>query len=82
MTHRELLGRIEVNPGRCFGKPVIRGTRIWVVLILDFLAEGWSEKEILENYPHLTPDDISACLAHASEAARGRYFDVPAGSAP
>lgn len=49
------------------GKPVIRGTRIAVELIVDLLASGWSHEQILASYPHLTEDDIRACLAYASE---------------
>ncbi|MEW6405691.1 MAG: DUF433 domain-containing protein, partial [Chloroflexota bacterium] len=52
-----LLERISIDPNVCFGKPCIRGTRIWVSLILDFLANGVNIEEILEEYPHLTKDD-------------------------
>ncbi len=77
MDRQALLSRISINPNVCFGKPCIRGTRIWVSLILDLLATGSSEKEILQDYPHLTEDDIRACLLYGAETARGRYFDVP-----
>jgi uncharacterized protein (DUF433 family) len=50
----ELLERIWIDPKRCFGKPCIRGTRIWVSLVLDLLASGMSQQEILEDYPGLT----------------------------
>ena len=53
VTREELLERISINPNVCFGKPCIRGHRIWVSLILDFLASGWSIQELLENYPGL-----------------------------
>lgn len=46
----EILGRIAVDPRVCFGKPCVRGTRIWVSLLLDFLASGATIEEILENY--------------------------------
>jgi uncharacterized protein (DUF433 family) len=77
MDKQVLLSRISINPDVCFGKPCIRGTRIWVSLILDLLATGSTWEEILENYPHLTEEDIRACLLYGAETARGRYFDVP-----
>jgi len=49
----EILSRIAVDPRICFGRPCVRGTRIWVSLLLDFLASGAAMKEILENYPQL-----------------------------
>ena len=66
MIHQELLKRISVNPNICFGKPCIKGTRIWVSLILDFLASGNSMEEILEAYPHIERQDILACIAYGS----------------
>jgi uncharacterized protein (DUF433 family) len=60
-----LLERITIDPQVCFGKPCIKGTRIWVSLILDFLASGESEAQILAAYPQLEPDDIRAALASA-----------------
>lgn len=65
MDRDELLKRISVDPNVCFGRPCIRGTRIWVSLIVDNLAEGVSEEEILAAYPGLTRDDIRAALAYA-----------------
>jgi uncharacterized protein (DUF433 family) len=50
-TREELLNRISINPNICFGKPCIRGHRIWVSLILDLLASGMTTQEILEDYP-------------------------------
>ncbi len=76
-TREELLDRISINPNVCFGKPCIKGTRIWVSLILDFLAAGMSEEEILEEYPHLTALDIQACLAYGAEMSRERYVPIP-----
>ncbi len=64
------LSRISVDPSVCFGRPCIKGTRIWVSLIVDFMAEGMSEPEILERYPQLAPDDIRAALAFAAEMTR------------
>lgn len=71
-----LLERISIDPNVCFGKPCIKGTRIWVSLILDFLANGSSEAEILECYPHLEPDDIRAAIAYAADIARERIVPV------
>ncbi len=64
MTREELLSRITVNPNVCFGKPCIRGHRIWVSLILDFLASGMTMPEILRGYPDLLEADILACIAY------------------
>lgn len=58
--------RIEINPQKMGGKPVIRGTRIPVYFILELLANGWSFEEILENYPQLTREDILAAIRYAS----------------
>ena len=58
MDIRDLLGRISVDPSVCFGKPCIRGTRIWVSLILDLLGGGATESEILAEHPQLETDDI------------------------
>jgi uncharacterized protein (DUF433 family) len=77
MTRDDLLKRISVNPNVCFGKPCIRGTRIWVSLILDFLASGMTEGELLEAYPHLTHEDVLAAIAYGAEAARERIIPVP-----
>ena len=77
LSREELLQRIWIDPARCFGKPCIRGHRIWVSLILDLLASGTSEQEILSDYPGLEPEDIQACLAYGAEMARERYVDVP-----
>ena len=65
-----LLQRISIDPNVCFGKPCIRGTRIWVSLLLDFLANGMSIAEILEEYPQLIEDDVRAALAYGAEMAR------------
>ena len=63
MTWQE---RIVVDPQILVGKPVIRGTRLAVELIVDLLAQGWSEEEILKNYPGLTREDLQASLKYAS----------------
>ena len=49
------------------GKPIIKGTRISVEFVINLLAQGWKEEDILKNYPHLTREDIFACLRYASE---------------
>jgi len=59
--------RIEINPGVCNGKPVIRGTRIPVSVLLALLAEGESWKEILKNYPELKPADLKSALFSSRE---------------
>jgi len=64
MNHQELLSRISINPNICFGKPCIKGHRIWVSLILDFLASGMTITEILEEYPQLETKDILACITY------------------
>jgi len=77
VTKDELSRRISVDPRVCFGKPCIRGHRIWVSLILDPLASGWSFGEILDNYPGLEEADIRACIAYGAEMSRERYVDIP-----
>ena len=69
--------RISIDPNICHGKPCIKGTRIWVSLIVDNLASGSSEDEILEAYPSLTREDIKVALAYAAEMARERYVNIP-----
>lgn len=74
---KELLNRISVDPRVCFGKPCIRGTRIWVSLLLDMLADGMSVEDILKEYPQLKREDILAAMAYGAEMSRERYVDVP-----
>jgi uncharacterized protein (DUF433 family) len=62
--------RIELKPDVLQGKPVVKGTRLAVELIVDLLAQGWSEEAVLESYPGLTIEDIHACLTYASAALR------------
>ena len=59
--------RIEVNPKVMLGKPVIRGTRIPVELLLRKMGEGYTEDELLEAYPRLTPEDLRAAVAYAAD---------------
>jgi uncharacterized protein (DUF433 family) len=73
----ELLKRISIDPAVCGGKPCILGTRIWVSLILDFLASGMSEAELLAEYPELIHEDVLAAIAYGAEAARERVLPVP-----
>jgi uncharacterized protein (DUF433 family) len=77
MTRKELLDRISIDPKVCFGKPCIRGHRIWVSLILDLLASGWSTEQILHDYPGLEEADVRACIAYGAEMSRERYVDIP-----
>jgi uncharacterized protein (DUF433 family) len=73
-----LLARISIDPRICGGKPCIKGTRIWVSLILDFLADDMTEAELLDQYPGLTHEDVLAAIAYGAEAARERVLPVPA----
>jgi uncharacterized protein (DUF433 family) len=74
----DLLKRITIEPGKCGGRPCIRGMRIRVQDILDMLAAGTSEDEILRDYPYLERDDIRAAVAYA--AAYLNHSIVPARS--
>jgi uncharacterized protein (DUF433 family) len=73
-----LLQRISIDPQVCGGKPCIKGTRIWVALILDLLATGMDEAELQAEYPGLAHDDILAALAYGAEASRERMIPIPA----
>jgi uncharacterized protein (DUF433 family) len=81
MNREELLSRISIDPNICFGKPCVRGHRIWVSLVLDLLAAGWSIQNVLDNYPGLEEADTLACIAYGAEMSRERYVDIPLGSA-
>jgi uncharacterized protein (DUF433 family) len=72
-----LLQRIAINPMICFGKPCIRGTRIWVSLLLDFLSSGTTIDELLAEYPQLQVADIYAAIAYGAEMARERFIELP-----
>ena len=74
MDYREV---ITIEPGKMGGKPCIRGLRITVYDILDYLASGVTEEEILSDFPDLNADDIRACLAFAADRER-RLANVPA----
>jgi uncharacterized protein (DUF433 family) len=69
--------RISINPAVCGGRPCIKGTRIWVSLIVDNLAAGVSPDELLQAYPHLKVDDIRAALSYAAEMTRERIVPIP-----
>jgi uncharacterized protein (DUF433 family) len=75
MDYRKI---ITIEAGKCGGKPCIRGMRIRVSDVLDYLAGGMSEAEILTDFPDLTSEDIKACLAFAADRER-RLLTVPPG---
>ena len=68
--------KISTDPNICFGKPCIKGTRIWVSLILDMLSEGVSFDEIIKEYPVLSAEDIGAAIAYGAEMTRERIVDI------
>ena len=76
MERYALLDRISVNPNVCFGKPCIKGTRIWVSLILDFLATGETFDTLLTHYPQIEREDILACLAYGAAMSRENFVDI------
>ena len=69
--------RITIEPGKRGGKPCIRGLRVTVYDVLDYLASGMTEQEILADFPDLEPEDIRAVLAFAADRER-RLIQVPA----
>lgn len=72
-------GRITLDPKVLLGKPVIRGTRLAVDFVLDLLARGWTEQQILNEYPGLERDDILACCGYAAELMRSeKVYPKPA----
>ena len=71
-------GRIVIDPSVLSGKPIIRGSRLAVEFIVDLLAQGWTETDILKNYPGITREDILACLAYATEVLKAEtVFPIP-----
>lgn len=74
-----LLDRISIDPDICGGRPCIKGTRVWVALVLDFLADGMSEAELLTEYPQLTHEDVMAAIAYGAEMSRERVLPIPLG---
>ena len=71
-TREELLKRVTADPNVCFGKPIIRGTRIWVSLLLDYMANGMSVDDILFEYPQLAREDVQAALAYGALTSHER----------
>ncbi|MEA2901696.1 MAG: hypothetical protein QOH36_1583 [Actinomycetota bacterium] len=76
MSSEALLDRIVIDPQVCLGRPVVRGTRIWVGLVLGLLADGATKEDVLQEYPQLVSDDVHACLAYGSMMATARFVDV------
>ncbi len=72
----DLLARIVVDPQVCFGKPTIKGHRIWVSLILGHLAEGWSPENVVAEFPGIEIDDVRACVAFGARLADVRFIDI------
>ncbi|MBR8834494.1 MAG: DUF433 domain-containing protein [Stigonema ocellatum SAG 48.90 = DSM 106950] len=77
MTRENLLSRISIDPNICFGKPCIRGHRIHVSLILDYLAGDAAVEEVLEAYPSIEREDVLACIAYGAEMARDVFVEIP-----
>ena len=69
--------RITIEPGKCGGRPCIRGMRMTVFDVLSYLAAGMTTQEVLADFPYLTVEDIQACLAYAAERERGMLVAVP-----
>ena len=70
--------RIVINPDILTGKPVIAGTRLSVDFIIGLLAEGWTEDQLLTNYPGLCHEDVLACLAYARDILRAERVFISA----
>jgi len=79
MSHEELLKRVSLDPGVCGGMPCVRGTRIYIAIILDSLAEGVTPEQIIDQYPELSHEDIRAALAYGAELSRENIWRVAAG---
>lgn len=75
MIDRRLLQRITSNPDMFGGKPIVRGLRISVELVLSLLAQGMTQQELLDDYPSLEPEDVQACLAYAHAVIASDSFD-------
>jgi len=70
--------RIHMDPSILVGKPIVKGTRLAVEFVIDLLAQGWTEAQILESYPGITHEDIQACLAYASATLHAeRVYPLP-----
>ncbi|MBW4627055.1 MAG: DUF433 domain-containing protein [Brasilonema octagenarum HA4186-MV1] len=79
MSKESLLSGVSIDANIYFGKPCIRGHRIWVSLILDFLAIGMTIEDLLEEYPGIEREDILACIVYGAEMARDYYVEIPLG---
>lgn len=79
---RDWRKRISIDANVCHGKPCIKGTRIMVWIIVDYLANGDSVEEVLAAYPSLTRDDVQAALAYAAEMTRERVIPVEVTGTP
>lgn len=66
--------RITVNPAVCNGRPIVRGTRVTVQTVLEFLAAGDSIEDVLEGYPELVREDVMACLRFSSQVLSGSFL--------
>ena len=81
MNRHELLSRISTDPDICFGRPCIREHRIWVSLVLDLLADGWTVQQLLEQYPGIEGADVLACYrirrGEVARTPRGRTASAP-----
>lgn len=69
MADERLLARVAVDPKICAGRPFIRGTRIYIAIILDALTQGLSPEEVVEHYPSLETEDLHAAVTYASRLA-------------
>jgi uncharacterized protein (DUF433 family) len=78
----QLLERVSVDPGVAHGRPVVRGTRVWVATVLDRLADGRALEEILAEYPQLEAADVRACVAYGAESTRLHEVTVGPGGKP
>lgn len=77
MNTQHLLARISIDPAICFGKPCIRGTRVWVSLVLDWLADGQTIEAIVADHPPLVREDVLAAIAYGAEMSRERFVELP-----
>jgi len=75
MDYRKI---ITIEPGKRSGKPCVRGLRITVYDVLDYLASGMTHEEVLTDFPYLTEEDIRACLAFAADSGKRTFFATPA----
>lgn len=72
--------RITVDPNVLVGKPIIKGTRISVEFVIDLLGRGWTVEQVLREYDHLTPQDVQACLAYASDVLKSEHVYLSHGA--